>query len=65
MTKEAIRLAAYYVARRLTKMAAPALLPAEQRSYFQETYRVIRSLIESCQRIEECVVLPLLDPSLN
>ena len=65
MTRQATHLAACYVARRLTKMVAPVLLPAEKRSYFHEAYRVIRSLIESCKGIEDCVALRLLVPSLN
>jgi hypothetical protein len=65
MTKRTANLAAYYVARRLTRMVAPALLPAERESYFREAYRVICSLIKSCKGLEERVALRLLAPSVN
>ena len=65
MRQQTTDLAAYYVARRLTKMVAPVLLPAEQKSYFREAYRIISALLESCKEFDGRVSHRLLIPSMN
>jgi hypothetical protein len=65
MTNQAIDLAAYYAARRLTKLVAPALLPAERREYFREAHRVIRLLLKSSIKSDERSALPHAAPSMN
>jgi hypothetical protein len=51
---------AYVAAKKLTKMVAPALLPAERREYFKKAYEVCRGLLETRGRLRWQIV-----PSVN
>jgi hypothetical protein len=50
MTKRAIDRASKRFALELLKMVGPALFPAEHRDFYEETYRLCRSLLEACRR---------------
>lgn len=64
MTDHAIDEAARRFTEALLNMVGPALYPAERRDFYEEAYRLCRSLIEACRRQasrEKC----RLKPSMN
>jgi hypothetical protein len=64
MTKRAIDRAAKRFALELLKMVGPVLFPAERLDFYEETYRLCRSVLEACRRQagrERC----LYKPSMN
>lgn len=65
MTGRAVSRAAAMTAERLTRMIAPALLPAERRMYYRKAYALVRKLIRACARQGRRDFLKGVKPSMN
>lgn len=65
MTGRAVSRTAAMTAERLTRMVAPALLPAERKMYYRKVFALVRKLIRACERRAKRDFLKDIKPSMN